>query len=75
MKKKKLPKFKSEEQEARFWDTHSPLDYPDEFTEVKEPLTKKFIDTLKKSRKKRTKGIPVSRLFKKIRAKRNKIRG
>lgn len=75
MKKKKLPKFKSEEQEARFWDTHSPLDYPDEFTEVKEPLTKKFIDTLKKSHKKRTKGIPVYRLFKKIRAKRNKMRG
>ena len=46
---KKLPKFsrqsgipqnagKSEEEEARFWDTHSPLDYPDEFTEVKEPF-------------------------------------
>ncbi len=36
--KKKLPKFKSEEDEARFWDTHSPLDYPDEFVEVKEPF-------------------------------------
>ncbi len=35
---KKLPKFKSEGEEARFWDTHSPLDYPDEFTEVKEPF-------------------------------------
>lgn len=35
---KKLPKFKSEEEEARFWDTHSPLDYPNEFTEVKEPF-------------------------------------
>lgn len=35
---KKLPKFKSEEEEARFWDTHSPLDYPDEFTDVKEPF-------------------------------------
>ncbi len=33
---KKLPKFKSEEEEARFWDTHSPLDYPGEFREVKE---------------------------------------
>ena len=35
---KKLPKFKSEEKETRFWDTHSPLDYPSEFTEVKEPF-------------------------------------
>lgn len=35
---KKLPKFKSEEEEARFWDTHSPLDYPDEFVDVKEPF-------------------------------------
>ncbi|MBU1147629.1 MAG: BrnA antitoxin family protein [Candidatus Omnitrophica bacterium] len=36
--RKKLPKFKSEEEEARFWATHSPLDYPDEFTDVEEPL-------------------------------------
>lgn len=35
---KKLPKFKTEEEEARFWDTHRPLDYPGEFTEVKEPF-------------------------------------
>ena len=35
---KRLPKFKSEEQEARFWDTHSPLDYPGEFSEVREPF-------------------------------------
>ncbi len=33
---KKLPKFKGEEEEARFWDTHSPLDYPDEFSGVKD---------------------------------------
>lgn len=35
---KKLPKFKSEKEEARFWDTHSPLDYPNEFTDVKDPF-------------------------------------
>ena len=30
MKKlKKLPKFKSEDEERDFWDTHSPLDYVD----------------------------------------------
>lgn len=27
---------KTEEEEGRFWDTHSPLDYPGEFVEVKE---------------------------------------
>ncbi len=36
--KKKVPKFKSEEEESRFWDTHSPLDYPDEFADVEEPF-------------------------------------
>jgi len=35
---KKLPKFKTEEEEARFWDTHSLLDYPGEFSEVREPF-------------------------------------
>lgn len=27
LKGKKIPKFKSYEEEANFWDTHSPLDY------------------------------------------------
>ena len=36
--KKKLPKFKSEKEMAKFWDTHSPLDYPDEFKEIKDPF-------------------------------------
>jgi len=49
--KKKLPKFKSEEKEARFWDIHSPLDYPDEFTDVKEPF--KFAPALLKKASKR----------------------
>lgn len=35
---KKMPKFKTEKEEARFWDTHSPLDYPSEFMDVKEPF-------------------------------------
>ena len=34
--KNKMPKFKSEEEEGRFWQTHSSLDYPEEFTDVKE---------------------------------------
>lgn len=35
---KRLPKFKSKEEETHFWDTRSPLDYPNEFTDVKEPF-------------------------------------
>lgn len=27
LKGKKIPRFKSYEEEANFWDTHSPLDY------------------------------------------------
>ena len=38
MNKKELPQFKSIEEEAEFWDTHSFADYIDEFEEVKEPI-------------------------------------
>jgi CopG antitoxin of type II toxin-antitoxin system len=36
MKKKtnKIPKFKSKDEEAKFWDTHSFADYWDEFKPV-----------------------------------------
>ena len=34
MKKSKIPKFKSIEEEAEFWDTHSFADYWDEFKPV-----------------------------------------
>ena len=36
--RKKIPKFKSEKEEALFWSKNSPLDYPDEFTDIKEPI-------------------------------------
>lgn len=36
--KKKMPKFKSEDEEARFWATHSPLEYLSEFGAVKKPF-------------------------------------
>ncbi len=32
---KRIPKFSTYEEEARFWDTHSPEDFPEEFKEVK----------------------------------------
>jgi predicted DNA binding CopG/RHH family protein len=34
----KVPRFKTVKEEAEFWETHSPLDFPDEFEEVKEPI-------------------------------------
>ncbi len=34
----KLPKFKTAQEEAEFWETHSPLDFADQFEEVKEPI-------------------------------------
>lgn len=49
---KKIPHFKSEKEEGQFWKTNSPLDYPDEFTELKDPL--QFSpELLKKARVKR----------------------
>lgn len=49
-KRKEIPKFKSEKEEVDFWSTHSPLDYPDKFKEVKKPF--QFdVDFLKKMAK------------------------
>lgn len=39
MKKRKIPHFKTREQEARFWDTHSIIDYLDELEPVDEIFT------------------------------------
>ena len=40
-----VPRFANEQEAAAFWDTHSPLDYPEEFHEVEvkfgHPLIKK----------------------------------
>ncbi|MFH1847330.1 MAG: CopG family antitoxin [Candidatus Omnitrophota bacterium] len=36
--KKRLPKFKTEKQEAEFWDKHSPLDYFDGMEEIETPF-------------------------------------
>ena len=34
----KAPKFKTAKEESEFWETHSPLDFPGEFEDVKEPI-------------------------------------
>ncbi len=45
LKGKKIPRFKSYEEEADFWDTHSPLDYGS-WKEVKLEFAKPLIHTL-----------------------------
>ena len=44
---KKVPAFKNEQEAGDFWDTHSPLDYPEDFREVQvtfdRPLIKRGI--------------------------------
>lgn len=49
--RKKIPNFKSEKEEALFWDTHSPVEYQKELEEVKEPFV--FSPTLLKKIAKR----------------------
>ena len=40
---KKIPKFASEQEAAEFWDTHSPLDYPEDFEEAQVSFTRPLI--------------------------------
>jgi len=42
--KNKIPKFKSKEEEAAFWDKHSFTDYLDELEPVKVKFAKKLSD-------------------------------
>ena len=48
---KKVPKFSSVKEEAEFWDTHSPLDFPGEFgptaIKVAKPLSQKRIVSIR----------------------------
>ena len=48
---KKIPKFKSEEEEAKFWSENTPIDYSGEFVTQKEPF-KFAVDLLKKAAQK-----------------------
>ena len=45
---KKVPVFKNEKEEARFWSKHSPLEFSGEFTEEKKPF-EFALDLLKKA--------------------------
>ena len=45
---KRVPSFKDETEAAAFWDTHSPLDYPEEFREAQVEFSRPLI-TLRSS--------------------------
>lgn len=74
MKKSKIPKFKSIEEEAKFWDTHSFADYWDEFkpvdvaVELSRPKEETLVLRVSKDVKKKLeekakdKGITISNL-------------
>jgi len=73
-KKKRIPQFKSDEECAQFWETHSIVDYMDEFEEADDIIFEKpqkqvvtlrleraFIQKLKAMA--RHKGLPYSSLI------------
>jgi hypothetical protein len=41
--RRRVPRFANEQEAAAFWDTHSPLDYPEEFREVEVKFAKPAI--------------------------------
>ncbi len=45
-RRSRIPRFKSLEEEAQFWDTHSTTEFEDEFTEVKMEVAHPLIHTL-----------------------------
>jgi predicted DNA binding CopG/RHH family protein len=40
---RELPAFKDEAEAAAFWDTHSPLDYPEQFQEVQVTFSRPLV--------------------------------
>ena len=67
--KKKIPKFKSEKEEAQFWSKHSPLDYPNEFSKQKRPfqfalsLLKKTAKEHKEKKRSLTFRMEISQIY------------
>jgi len=69
-KLKKIPKFKNIEEEAKFWDTHSMVDYVDfskpikmvykPSSEKKETMTLRIAPSLKKEVKKVARGYDIA---------------
>jgi predicted DNA binding CopG/RHH family protein len=57
-KQAKIPKFKSLKEEQDFWDTHSILDFPDQFERVEMDFSE-----LKPSTKPITIRLPVSLIY------------
>ena len=45
-RKSRIPRFKSREEEADFWDAHSTTEFEDEFVEVQLKVSRPLIHTL-----------------------------
>ena len=60
-KKKKIPKFKSEKEAARFWSQKSSFDYPGEFKEIKDPFrfSIEFLEKAAAKHKERKKSLTL----------------
>lgn len=54
----KIPKFKTDREEAEFWDTHSAVDFLDELLEVEEPV--ELSDRLREEIRKKGKRTKIS---------------
>ncbi len=54
----KIPKFKTDKEEAEFWDAHCAVDFLDEFLEVEEPI--ELSDRLRKEIRKKSKRTKIS---------------
>jgi predicted DNA binding CopG/RHH family protein len=54
----KIPKFKTDKEEAEFWDTHSAVDLLDELLEVEEPI--ELSDRLREEIRRKSKRTKIS---------------
>lgn len=59
--RKKIPKFQSEKEAAEFWSKNSPLDYPNEFKEIKDPFkfSIEFLERIAAEHKERKKSLTL----------------
>ena len=54
----KIPKFRMDKEEAKFWDTHSGVDFLDDLLEVKEPM--ELSNKLKEEIRKKSRRTKIS---------------
>lgn len=59
MSKKEIPEFKTEKEEAEFWDTHSFADYWDDLEDVKVELAPELKAAIKNRTRSRLKAVTL----------------